>query len=332
MAKLENDVQDVLDQLSVLEPTAADAPTPAAYALTRLRQRIDPGNRDDIFGNHLRRFLAMSRNKYAYTIVLFLFVIGAAFSFPAVRAAASDFLGLFRVQKFAAISISPEQIAVLERAAEQGIMPGEFEIFEQPGELTPVESLSDAAALTGLATVRTLPRFGNPAEIFVAGGGSGRLTIDLEGARAIVSAAGADPTLLSDSLDGAHIDVDIFASVQQGWRDGTVLIQTESPVVDYPEGLEPTVLGEALLQVLGMTADEAHRLAQEIDWTSTLLLPVPQNFATFSEVTIAGESGIALSGVDGSGNAVLWQKDGVVYVLSGPRGSGELVSMANALR
>lgn len=332
MTKLNNDVQDVLDQLSVLEPNAADAPPSAAYALTRLRQRINPDNQDDTFINHLRRFLAMSRNKYAYTVVLFLLVIGAAFSFPAVRAAASDFLGLFRVQKFAAISISPEQIAVLERAAEQGIMPGEFEIFEEPGELTPVESLHDAAALSGLPAVRTLPQFGNPPEIFVASGGSGRLTIDLEGARAIVAATGADPALLSDNLDGAHIDVDIFAGVQQGWRDDTVLMQTESPLVEYPEGLEPTVLGEALLQVLGMTADEAHRLAQQIDWTSTLLLPVPQDFATFSEVTIAGVSGVALSSVDGSGNAILWQKDGVVYVLRSPRAVAELVSLANSLQ
>jgi len=332
MTEFEDDVQDVFERLSVLEPTAADAPPPAAYALTRLRRRIDLSNGNDTFSNHLRRFLAMSRNKYAYTIVLFLFVLGAAFSFPAVRAAASDFLSLFRVQKFAAISISPEQIAVLERAAEQGIMPGEFEIFEEPGELTPVDSLNDAAALTGLPAVRTLRRFGNPAEIFVASGGSGRLTIDLEGARAIVAAAGADPTLLPDSLDGAHIDVDIFASVQQGWRDGTVLVQTESPLVEYPEGLEPNILGEALLQVLGMTADEARRLAQEIDWTSTLLLPVPQDFATFSEVTIAGESGIALSSLDGSDDAILWQKDGTVYVLTGPRGVTELVSLANSLR
>ena len=51
--------------------------------------------------------------------VLFFAVL---FSFPAVRAAASDFLGLFRVQKFAPISISPEQMAMLEQLAEGGRM------------------------------------------------------------------------------------------------------------------------------------------------------------------------------------------------------------------
>lgn len=332
MTNSEDDVQDVLDRLSILEPTAADAPQPPAYALARLRQQIDLDNQEDTFINHLRRFLTMSRNKYIYTIVLLIFITGMAFSFPAVRAAASDFLGLFRVQKFAAISISPEQIAVLQRAAEQGLTPGELEIFEQPGEVTPVDSLTDAAALTGLPAVRTLSRFGEPSEILVASGGSGRLTIDLEGARAIVAATGADPALLPDNLDGAHVDVDVFASVQQSWFDGTRLVQMESPIVDYPEGLEPTILGEALLQILGLTDDEAHRLAQEIDWTSTLLLPVPQDFATFSEVMVAGESGIALNSLDGSGNAVLWQKDGVLYLLTSPRSTDNLVSLASRLR
>lgn len=332
MMKTENDVQEVLDQLAVLEPAAADTPQPAAYALARLRRQINLADQNDTFSNRLRRFLTMSRHKYAYTTILFLLILGAAFSFPAVRAAAGDFLSLFRVQKFAAISISPEQIAVLERAAEQGLTPGEFEVFEEPGELMPVDSLAEAAAMTGLPTVRTVTRLGEADEIFVATGGSGRLTIDLEGARAIVAAAGADPMLLPDNLDGAHVDVDVYASVQQNWRDGTVLAQTESPLVDYPDGLEPTVLGEALLQVLGMRADEARRLAQEIDWTSTLLLPVPQDFATFSEVSVEGESGVALNSVDGSGSAVMWQKDGVVYVLNGPLSADRLVALANSLR
>jgi hypothetical protein len=283
--------------------------------------------------NRVGRFMMQQNRRYATAVALFLILFAAAFSFPAVRAAASDFLGLFRVQKFAAISVSPEQIALLQQVAEEGLMPGQVEIIEEPGELRRVESLDMAQRETSLSAVRTLANEGEPAEIWVADGGNGRLIVDLAGARAIVEAAGADPQLLPDSLDGAPVDVKVFAGVQQQWADGLVLMQTASPEVDYPDDVDPTVLGEALLQVLGLSDAEAYRLARSIDWTSTVLLPVPQEFASFTEVTVDGVSGMALDSLGGEGSTLLWQKDGVVYILIGPdRSSTELVSLAGTLR
>ncbi|MCB9443820.1 MAG: anti-sigma factor, partial [Ardenticatenaceae bacterium] len=93
-----------------------------------------------------------------------------------------------------------------------------------------------------------------------------------------------------------------------------------------------TVLGEALLQMIGLNAAEAQRLAQNIDWTSTLLLPIPQDFASFNEVTVEGVSGLALNSVNGEGSALFWQKDGVVYLLLGPGlMADDLVSLAGTL-
>ena len=139
--------------------------------------------------------------------------------------------------------------------------------------------------------------------------------------------------LLPDSLDGAQVDVAVFAGIQQQWNDGVVLMQTASPVVEYPTDVDPTVLGEALLQVLGLNDDEAYRLARSIDWTSTVLLPVPQNFASFNEITVDGVSGLALNSVNGDGSALLWQKEGVVYLLVGTgRDASELVSLTESLR
>lgn len=323
--------KDVLAQLSVLEPTAADAPRPAAQALARVNQEIErqQANRRR---RRLARFWLAPQRRAAVTAVFALFIIIFAFSFPAIRAAASDFLGLFRVQKFAAISISPEQIAILQQVAEQGVMPGEVEIINEPGALQAVDSLAEAAAITGLDGIKTLPDLGDPAEIYVADGGDGRFLVNLEGARAIVQAAGGDPLLLPDSLDGAAVDVVVFAGVQQMWSNGVMFMETPSPVVEYPDDVNPTVLGEALLQLLGMNDVEAARLAQSIDWTSTLLLPVPQDFASFNEVTVDGVSGLALNAVDGQSSALFWQKEGVVYLLVGPdMAAAELVDLANGI-
>lgn len=330
MNQPDNSVNEVLERLAILEPTAVDAPRPPKQALAMIDRKSLPRPALPLSRWWSRNLKGVGRRSFlagAFSLLLF----SLAFTFPAVRAAASDFLGLFRVQKFAAISISPEQLALLESVAQTGLVPGEFEILEEPGGMREVESLSAAASVTGL-TVGTLRSLGVPEALYTTGEASGRLTIDLEGSRAILEATGVDPSLLPDSLDGKQINVSLFAGVEQRWPDGTWLLQTESPRVEYPDELDPIVLGEALLRILGMGQEEASRLAQSIDWTSTLLLPIPQDFASFNEVTVDGVSSLALSSLDGAHGVIMWQKEGVVYLLNGPGSSEELVSLANSLR
>lgn len=331
MTHPEKEIQNALDQLKILEPSAADAPQPAGQALAKLARQIEHQKRHTVWDQFWRYVMAGNR-RFTYAAFLFVLLFGVAFSFPAVRAAASEFLGLFRVQKFSAISISPEQIALLQRVAEEGLTPGEVEIIKEPGALRQVDSLAVAEVETGISSVRSLNGLGEPDEIWVADGGNGRLIVDLAGARAIVEAAAADPLLLPDSLDGAQVDVTVYAGIQQQWLDGTLFMQTPSPVVEYPDDVDTTVLGEALLQVLGLNDDEAARLARSIDWTSTLLLPVPQDFASFNEVTVDGVSGLALNSLAGEGSALFWQKNGIVYLLvSTDQNTMDLVSLAGTL-
>ncbi len=256
----------------------------------------------------------------------FVLLLAILFSFPAVRAGASEFLGLFRVQKFAPISISPEQIAILEQLAEEGMEPGELVIRNEPGAITPVDSLAEAGLRTGL-NVRSLPSLGEPDEINILDGGDGYLIVDLAAARAIVDAAGADPELLPESLDGARVDVVAFPGVQQIWGEDIIFMQADSPLVEYPDDVDPTVLGEALLQVLGTEPREAHRIAQSVDWASTLLLPIPREMVTFSEVVVDGVNGVALAPLDGTGGVLLWQKEGKVYMLNSKGSVDELLNM-----
>lgn len=324
-----DEIQDVLEQLSALAPTEADAPTPAPQALARIKGRIRNDNRTWL-DQFLWRFKQMFKRKYALSGLSAVLLLLIAFSLPPVRAAASDFLGLFRVQKFAPVSVSPRQLALLEEVAEQGLHPGTLEMVEEPGEPQVVGSLAEAEAIAG-HEVRTPAALAPPDSVRVAEGGSGHLTIDVENARRILEAVEVDPRLLPDSLDGERVSVTTFAGVEQQWADGTVLMQTASPEVAYPEDVDPVVLGEALLQVLGMTPGEARRLAQNVDWTSTLLLPVPQDLATFREVRVDGISGLALSDVDGRGHSLLWQKEGTVYLLVGDGSLRELVRIADSL-
>lgn len=273
----------------------------------------------------------MLRKRSAIAIVGALLILVAAFALPPVRAAASDFLGLFRVQKFAAISVSPRQVQLLENLADQGLTPGEITMIEEPGPRQAVDTLAEAQATTGWP-VRTAGELSQPDQITVAGGGRGRLTVDVESARAILEAAEVDPDYMPKSLDGAVVDVTIYPGVEQVWAGDLTLFQTESPEVDYPEGVDTAQLGQALLQLLGMTPGEARRLAQNIDWNSTLVLPVPQDLATFSEVTVNGNSALALSGVSGDENSLMWQQDGLVFFLVGSQSVEALQQIAESVR
>ena len=165
-------------------------------------------------------------------------------------------------------------------------------------------------------------------------GGAGHLIVDLEGARAIVAAAGADPLLLPDSLNGARVDVTVHDSVGLLYDSGVMLVQTPSPDVNYPADVNPTVLGEALLQVLGTEPGEARRIAESIDWTSTLLLPIPQSLGTYREANVNGVVGVVLEPFDADAEAaVVWQKDGMVYMMRAGRLSvDELLALANTVR
>lgn len=322
----ENEIEDVMEALGVLEQTAVHAPKPARQAYARLQRQLAPVPKRSWW----QRLLQTPERRFATVLASLVLMLALALSFPSFRAAASDFLGLFRVQKFAAISVSPEQIAILEQLAESGATPGELEIIEDPGEPMAFASLGEAARQTGL-TPRTLSSLGDPVEVQVMGGVNGRLIVNLESARAILSATGSDPALLPDSLDGQPINIQTFPAVAQRWGD-LMLLQSESPNISYPDGLDATLIGKAILRALGLGEAEAARLAQQIDWTGTLLLPIPQDVASYSEVTVDGASGIALTTLDGQENMVMWQKDGVIYVLAGRQDVAGLLDVAGEVR
>lgn len=315
---------DVPEELALLAPEENEGPHAASAWAAFEARRADKHNRVTLW-----RFTAMFNRRFAFVALIVLMLV-AAFSFPPVRAAASDFLGLFRVQKFAPISVSPEQVALLEEIAAQGLHPGELVMTGQHGEPQAVDSATEAAQVAGF-DVRTIPALGTPESVAVEPGGSGSLIVDLEQLRAMMSMAGVDPELLPASLAGAEIGVVIYPAVQQTWPDGTTFMQMPSPEVDYPDDVDAAAIGEAVLQALGMSPAEAQRLSGAIDWTNTLVLPIPTNIASFTEVTVGGNSGLALSSVEGYGNAIVWQGRETLYFLTGPGSTEELLALADRM-
>ena len=118
------------------------------------------------------------------------------------------------------------------------------------------------------------------------------------------------------------------------------LLQSNSPEIGVPAGLDVAQLAEIGLRILGLDSGEARRVATSTDWRSTLLIPVPLNASTFRQVTVPGSQGLMIttSGKNASGDQVrqttivMWSDGDKVFAASGTLGDQDLLQMAESVR
>ena len=66
--------------------------------------------------------------------------------------------------------------------------------------------------------------------------------------------------------------------------------------------------------------------------SSTLPIPIPIGQAAAKNVSVHGVSGLFVGDSTGLGSAVLWQQNGLVYVVGGTLTEAEVLAVANSLR
>jgi hypothetical protein len=117
------------------------------------------------------------------------------------------------------------------------------------------------------------------------------------------------------------------------------LVQLASPTVNTPPGVDLGQVGEAMLELLGLSPAEAQHFAQTIDWSSTLVIPLPTDAASFRDVTVDGAQGVLIQsnprssgGPNTTHYTLFWAKSGKVYSLSGTGDASRGVELANSLR
>lgn len=265
------------------------------------------------------------------------------FSFAPMRQAAADFLGIFRVRKFAVIPIDQTQQQKLESLAQQA-EDGRFGkpvTVREASKPQPVADLAEASRLVGF-TVRTpagLPAGATVKSLTVQSGPALRYEMDRAVMEALLAATQAQGVKLP-AVDKITLEVDVPLVATQEFTIGAgrlAIVQMTSPQVHIPPGIDLTAIGEAGFKFLGMPDADARRLAQSIDWTSTLVIPLPADVVQYREVTVDGVPGLLIehrAGTSGRRAAsVLWQKNGIVYGIEGS-GVDPLVTMqvADSLR
>jgi hypothetical protein len=253
---------------------------------------------------------------------------------------------LFRVRNFTAVTVSPDRIQQLQSGNLdlKSLIGDRIQTVKEPGPLQVVASPAAAGAAAGI-TVKvpsTLPAGLAADTVSWRGAGEAQITADVARLRHVLDALDIKDVAIPMALDGQKIDLKAPPVVQQQFHAGKLraeFVQSRSPEVSLPTGVDLAGLGEIGLRILGLDPTEAHRLAQSIDWHSTMLIPVPGNAGSFRQVDVSGHPGLLVTamgtGEDGrqrEGGIVLWSEDEMVYALHGNLSSVDLLQMANSVK
>ncbi|MEK6572769.1 MAG: zf-HC2 domain-containing protein [Chloroflexota bacterium] len=341
--------------LAALAPAPSEAPRPAQAALAQMKDKQRKENASMLKSIFSRRY------RPAWIGLAVVASLAFALTLPPVQVWAANFLGLFRVQRIEVVEIDTTRLSEINGDATLGERIGElfsdsFKVTKEAGEPQAVASVDEASQLAGF-TVRLPGNQSNAPKLTVQDSTAFEFTIDRARAQAILSEAGYTDLQLPESLDGAPISVSIPASVtaayggcpepdmteaereNMSWDElntCVILAQIPSPTVNAPPGLDVARLAEIGLQFIGMEPEEAQKLSETVDWSTTLVVPIPRNAASVTEVSVDGVTGTLLRRYPDDGvpdrYTLLWVKDGIISALSGFGYASAPTEIANSMK
>jgi hypothetical protein len=274
-----------------------------------------------------------------------LVLVLALLAVPSFRAVAGNFLGLFRVQQVAVVEINPsnlpEQLGnsnVFEELISQNVTVEKF------GASETLSDIEQARARAGF-NVRLPQSDEAGAEVIFQPGSQVKFDVDLSQLNQLIDELGYGKIDLPRQIDGSEVVLTVQPSLATGYgncnfgtlfdeqeelkdvrlADCIVLVQTPSPTIDAPAGLNLPELGKDFLQVMGLKPDEAEEFSRTVDWTTTLVIPIPRYGTSYETVSVDGVEGtlIRQDMEDHRPNFLLiWVKDGIIYSVTGP-GTGQ---------
>lgn len=297
-----------------------------------------------------RKLFASPLIRYGASAAL---VIALVLSFPSTRALAGELLNLFRVQR---VTVVPVDFTGLKQLDDESgpdisqLFADSVTISDEPGDAVTAATVEEASQLAGF-NVR-VPQNLTPSRISVMDGASFSLTIDRDKAQALLNEAGRGDLVLPREVDGADVSVTIPSSVslafgtcpepssdteaaremeretesratrEEMYADCMILAQIPSPEVSAPASLDIAKLAQIGFEFTGMSPEEAAEFTSTVDWTSTLVVPVPRDATSSQQVSVDGVTGALLErtvddGDDAPRFALFWVKDGIIYTIGG---------------
>lgn len=326
-----------LDELKALDmrvgqsftDVASDAPA-ADEAFARLRSGLPDVSKRAVAPTPIGRFTRVARSRrtsvggaIAAALLLAILLV------PGVRAAASSLLQVFRAQSVVYVSVSPsrvQQLRSLNVDAHALFISEPTRIGAAP-TAQQADSLRAASALAHFTagTVTVFPSAPSSTTYSVMGPSAYQLQVNVKTVRQVLTTLGVTDVKIPDSLGAQPITVSLPASVQAQYSGNgytATLVEGTSPTVNLPQDVDLANLGQAVLEVYGMSPTQAQALSKQIDWRSTLVFPFPTGTSQIQQVNVNGALGALLdASQDSSGErgtrdfVVYWQKGDHFYIL-----------------
>jgi hypothetical protein len=291
-------------------------------------------------------------------VTLAALALAVILTLPATRALADQLLNLFRIQQVAVLPVDFTGLQSLNGNSALGtqisqLISDSLTVRQKPGDPIVASSAADASQKAGFNA--RLPSSSTYSRLSVRDSAAFDFTIDRARAQALLDEAGRSDLTLPPDIDGAVVSVAIPASVRadygtcpdpsatdnlqggspgRNFPDCTILFEIPSPTVHAPANVDVSQLAQIGLEFTGMSSAQAAAFTSTVDWTSTLVVPIPKNAATYEQLTVDGVTGTLIQrpADDAPQYVLLWVKDGVVYAIGGlGADSQRAVDMANSL-
>ena len=304
----------------------------------------------------MRQKIFKPKYRLAWGTLAVIVVLAVSLSFPQVRVIATNFLGLFRLERIEAVEVG---ISLDDLSAEMesqfmamDSLIGDKIAVDQVDDPVEVSNLADAEALAGFDVRVPVELAEKNQHIVFQPAATISFTIDRDRWQALLESMGyGDQFVLPKAADGAEVKFNLPNAVVIGFGDCevnqasdltsarlpgdcSVLMQTRQPTIEAPPGLDISQAGQIMLQILGLSPQEAADFSNRVDWTTTLVIPVPQG-ANYHNVVVDGADGVLLedpyNGNKNSHFTLLWVKDGMFYALTGEGDRYSSVRIADSL-
>lgn len=324
----------------------AETPDPAAAL------RTFKANMENIERKQTMSEFGKKRNlRPAFAGGLAVAALAAVLLLTPLRTAAAGLFDVFRVEKFAVITVDPSKMPVrmehrmdaagAGHAARAGGKPnpdifGEYEGPLKPEKAKEVGSIQAASRSVGrdLATAGETLGGDDLTGVYVSKPVTASYTFDTGKMRARLEEAGVEGIRVPQQLDGETFTFRAEPGVVArygGEKSGVLFAQGPSPELTIPEGVNMDYLRQDFLTIPGLPADLVRQVQEIEDWQHTLIIPVPANGSS-RDVVIDGNEGVAISDAKGEYNAVLWQRDGQLYAVAGTLSAEEALDAARSIR
>ena len=369
LEKLSTDAAHAGDLLAALNPAKDDAAINPAMAYARFSSQFRPA--DEPKATWMSRVFS-ARWRPAWGLAAAAVLIVALVGVTPLRTWAQKVLAMLRVQKITVVSIDPTALMSGDGADARPyrlinqFVSDNVVVTMEPGKPDVVSSVTEAAHLAGYP-LQTIGSLGAPQRIEIQRETAFQMTINRERIETLLDEVGRSDIRIPESANGALIAVHIPRSVlqtygdcplrhtgtspatqsqaeelakrkmeyMQGMKSGNCVyfVQVSSPTISVPPDLKMSEIAEAALELGGMTAAEAHSFCQTVDWSSTMVVPIPRNTGSFEKVTVDGVEGTLITETIRQRNrySLLWIKNGVIHSLAGYGSPSDALNLAASL-